>query len=289
MAARLDARTAVAAPAHGLPLTRIRPTRGWAPVGLRELWRYRELLYFLSWRDVKARYKQTMLGVAWAIIQPFCTMLVFTLFFGRLVGIPSEGLPYPLFAYTALVAWNFFAGGLDKASSSLVVGSNLITRVYFPRLTMPLGAVVSGIPDLALALVVVLGMMVYYGVWPSPTLLVLPLFVLLAFVAALGPALWLSALYVQYRDIRHVVPFLTQLWLFSTPVAYPSTLVPESWRVVYGLNPMVAVVEGFRWALVGTPGPSGPVLVASCVVALTVLVGGAFYFRRMESTFADVV
>jgi lipopolysaccharide transport system permease protein len=268
----------------------IEPSRGWVPIKLAELWQYRELLYFLSWRDVKARYKQTALGVAWAIVQPFCTMVVFSLFFGRLAGVPSDGIPYPVFAYAALVPWNFFANGLDKASTSLVVGSNLITKVYFPRLAMPVAAVVSGVVDFVLAFVVLVGMMLFYDLVPSIKIVVLPLFLLLALVTALGTALWLSALYVQYRDIRHVVPFLIQLWLFSTPVAYPSSLLSSpTWRFVYGLNPMVGVIDGFRWALLGTTAAPGLMLVASSVVAVAVLIGGALYFRRMEKNFADVV
>jgi lipopolysaccharide transport system permease protein len=272
-----------------MPFVRIQPSRGWVALQLGELWAYRELLYFLSWRDVKARYKQTALGVAWAILQPFCTMVVFSLFFGQLVKVPSDGFPYPIFAYAALVPWNFFANGLDKASSSLVLQANLIKKVYFPRIAMPIAAVVSGIIDFALAFIVLVGMMLYYGLVPSVKVLVLPLFVLLAFVTALGAALWLSALYVQYRDIRHVVPFLTQLWLFSTPVAYPSSLLTEPWRAVYGLNPMVAVVEGFRWALLGSETAPGPMVLVSVAVAIIMLSGGALYFRRMEKNFADVV
>jgi lipopolysaccharide transport system permease protein len=271
-----------------LPWIHITPSQGWVPIRLAELWQYRELLYFLSWRDVKTRYKQTALGVAWAIIQPFFTMLVFSLFFGRLANIPSDAIPYPIFAYAALVPWNFFANGLAQASTSLVLGSTIITKVYFPRLAMPIAAVLSGLVDFALAFVVLLGMMLYYGLLPSPKVVLLPLFLALALVTSLGAALWLSALYVQYRDIRQVVPFLVQLWLFSTPVAYPSSLLSEPWRTVYGLNPMVGVVEGFRWVLLGTAAP-GPMVLVSTLVALAVLVGGAFYFRRMEKTFADVV
>jgi lipopolysaccharide transport system permease protein len=275
-------------PRDDVPWIHIAPSHGWVPIRLAELWQYRELLYFLSWRDVKTRYKQTALGVAWAIIQPFCTMIVFSLFFGRLANIPSDAIPYPIFAYAALVPWNFFANGLTQASTSLVLGSTIITKVYFPRLAMPIAAVLSGIVDFVLAFVVLLGMMLYYGLLPSPKVVLLPFFLVLALITSLGASLWLSALYVQYRDIRQVVPFLVQLWLFSTPVAYPSSLLSEPWRTVYGLNPMVGVVEGFRWVLLGTPAP-GPMLLVSCLVALAVLVAGAFYFRRMEKTFADVV
>jgi lipopolysaccharide transport system permease protein len=275
-------------PREDVPWIHIKPSHGWVAIRLAELWQYRELLYFLSWRDVKTRYKQTALGVAWAIIQPFFTMIVFSLFFGRLANIPSDNIPYPIFAYVALVPWNFFANGLAQASTSLVLGSTIITKVYFPRLAMPIAAVLSGVVDFALAFVVLLGMMLYYGVVPTPKIVLLPLFLTLALITSLGVALWLSALYVQYRDIRQVVPFLVQLWLFSTPVAYPSSLLSEPWRTVYGLNPMVGVVEGFRWVLLGTAAP-GPVILVSTLVALAVLIGGAFYFRRMEKTFADVV
>jgi lipopolysaccharide transport system permease protein len=271
-----------------VPWIHITPSHGWVPIRLAELWQYRELLYFLSWRDVKTRYKQTALGVAWAIIQPFFTMVIFSLFFGRLANIPSDNIPYPIFAYVALVPWSFFANGLAQASTSLVLGSTIITKVYFPRLAMPIAAVLSGVVDFALAFVVLLGMMLYYGVVPTPKIVLLPLFLALALITSLGVALWLSALYVQYRDIRQVVPFLVQLWLFSTPVAYPSSLLSEPWRTVYGLNPMVGVVEGFRWVLLGTAAP-GPMVLVSTLVALAILIGGAFYFRRMEKTFADVV
>jgi lipopolysaccharide transport system permease protein len=282
------AETTLAPSRDDVPWIHITPSHGWVPIRLAELWQYRELLYFLSWRDVKTRYKQTALGVAWAIIQPFFTMVIFSLFFGRLANIPSDNIPYPIFAYVALVPWSFFANGLTQASTSLVLGSTIITKVYFPRLAMPIAAVLSGVVDFALAFVVLLGMMLYYGVVPTPKIVLLPVFLALALITSLGVALWLSALYVQYRDIRQVVPFLVQLWLFSTPVAYPSSLLSEPWRTVYGLNPMVGVVEGFRWVLLGTAAP-GPMVLVSTLVALAILIGGAFYFRRMEKTFADVV
>jgi lipopolysaccharide transport system permease protein len=255
---------------------------------LSELWEYRELLYFLTWRDVKVRYKQTALGAAWAIIQPFFTMVVFSIFFGRLAGIPSDGIPYPIFSYTALLPWTFFANGLSQASNSLVGSVNLITKVYFPRLVMPLSAVLGGLLDFAIAFVVLLGMMVFYGVWPTTATVWLLPFLLLALVTALGASLWLSALNVQYRDVRYAVPFLTQFWLFATPIAYPSSLLSAPWRTLYGLNPMVGVVEGFRWALLGSR-PPGPMLGVSAAAAVLLLVSGAYYFRRMEKTFADVV
>jgi lipopolysaccharide transport system permease protein len=241
------------------------------------------------WRDLKVRYKQTILGVAWAVLQPLLTMLVFALFFGRLAKVPSDGVPYSLFAYTALVPWTFFATGLATASNSLVGSANLITKVYFPRLTIPLATVVAGLVDFALAFPLLFGLMAYHGVWPTANVIWLPAFIALAFATALGVGLWLSALNVQFRDVRHAVPFLTQLWMFATPIAYPSSLLPEKWRALYALNPMVGVVEGFRWALLGTDTRPGVMVGVSAVAAVVLLVGGAFFFRRMERTFADVV
>ena len=271
------------------PVIRIEPSRGWVSLKLHELWEYRELLYFLTWRDIKVRYKQTVLGAAWAIIQPFFTMVVFSLFFGRLAGIPSDGVPYPIFSFAALVPWTFFANGLNQSSNSLVSSASLITKVYFPRLAVPIATVFSGVVDFALAFFVLLGMMLYYGVIPTVNALWIPLFFLLALTTSLGVGLWLSALNVEFRDVRYVVPFLTQFWMFSTPIAYPSSLLSEPWRTLYGLNPMVGVVEGFRWALLGTETAPGPSIVASSFMALALLVGGLFYFRRMEKTFADIV
>jgi lipopolysaccharide transport system permease protein len=298
-----------------LPTIVIQPTRGWAGLRLRELWEYRELLYFLVWRDIKVRYKQTLLGAAWAVIQPFMTMVVFSIFFGRLAGVPSDGIPYPIFAYSALVVWTFFANGLGTAADSLVASSNLLKKVYFPRLIIPISGVLNGLPDFGIAFVVLLGMMLFYGVAPIPAAVIwLPIFLLLAFVTALGAGLWLSAFNVQYRDVRYILPFLIQLLLFATPIAYPASLLPESLRALYGLNPMVGVVEGFRWALLSgtelatnafhrlpladsalnwaaqTAGsPPGLMTVISAGVALILLVTGALYFRRVERTFADLV
>ena len=272
-----------------LPRLRIAPSRGWVPLKLSELWEYRELLYFLIWRDIKVRYKQTALGASWAIIQPFMTMVVFSLFFGHLGKMPSDGLPYPIFTFAALVPWAFFANGLNQSSNSLVGSSNLITKVYFPRLIVPLASVFSGIVDFLVAFGVLLGMMLYYGLVPTLNILWLPLYVLLALVTSLGVGLWLSALNVEYRDVRYIIPFITQFWLFATPIAYPSSLLPEPWRTIYGLNPIVGVVEGFRWALLRTNSAPGPIVAVSASAAVLILVSGAFYFRRMEKTFADIV
>ena len=271
------------------PRILIQPSRGWVPLRLKELWEYRELLYFLVWRDVKVRYKQTVLGATWAIIQPFFTMVVFSIFFGRLAGIPSDGLPYPIFAYCALLPWQLFSHAMTESGNSLVANQNLITKVYFPRLVIPLSAVLAGLVDFGVAFLVLLGMMAYYGMAPTMAVATLPLFILLAIATALAVGLWLSALNVQYRDVRYTIPFLTQFWLFATPIAYPSSLVPEGWRVLYGLNPMAGVVEGFRWALLGTRNAPGPMLAVSIAVVVALLIGGLYYFRRMEKTFADVV
>jgi lipopolysaccharide transport system permease protein len=272
-----------------IPLIRIEPSRGWVSLRLRELWEFRELLYFLAWRDIKVRYKQTLLGAAWAILQPFFTMVIFSIFFGRLAQIPSDGMPYPIFSYAALVPWTFFANGLNQSSNSLVTGAQLIKKIYFPRLIVPVAAVLSGVVDFILAFIVLLGMMLYYGLVPTANVVWLPAFLILALITSLGVGLWLSSLNVEYRDVRHAVPFITQFWLFATPIAYPSTLLSEPWRTLYGLNPMVGVVEGFRWALLGTNTQPGAMVLASSLMALTILISGAFYFRRMEKTFADVV
>lgn len=269
--------------------TRIEPSRGRVSLRLRELWAYRELLYFLVWRDIKVRYKQTVLGAAWAVIQPFFAMVVFSVFFGKLAKIPSDGIPYPIFAYTALVPWTFFAGGLEQSSNSLVGSANLIKKVYFPRLAIPIATVLAGVVDFAIAFAVLLGMMLYYGIVPTANVVWLPFFLVLSMVTALGVGLWLSALNVEYRDVRYVVPFVTQMWLFSTPVAYPSTLLAQPWRTIYGLNPMAGVVEGFRWALLGSGSAPGPMVLASALTAAAILVSGAYHFRRMEKNFADLV
>ncbi len=271
------------------PVLVIRPTSGFVPLDLHEIWNYRELLYFLTWRDIKVRYKQTVLGIAWAVIQPLLMMIVFTLFFGRLAKIPSDGMPYPLFAFAALLPWQMFSRALTDASTSLVVNERLITKVYFPRLLVPASAVLATLVDFGIAFVLLLGMMVFYGVVPNQALVTLPLFILLALITALGVGFWLSALDAQYRDVRYTLPFLTQFWLFATPVVYPSSLVPEPWRLLYGLNPMVGVVEGFRWALLGREMPPDAMLAVSVIVSLVIFVGGLYYFSRMEKNLADVV
>ena len=274
---------------ESVQVIRIEPSKGWVALQLKELWAYRELLYFLIWRDIKVRYKQTALGATWAIIQPVFTMIVFSLFFGRLAKVPSDGIPYPIFAYAALVPWTFFSHGLSQASNSLVGSSNLLKKVYFPRLSVPIASVLSGLIDFVIAFLVLLGMMLYYGIHPTLNVIWLPFLLLLTVVTSLGVSLWLSALNVHFRDVRHVLPFLTQFWLFATPIAYPSSLLSEQWRTLYSINPMVGVVEGFRWALLGVETGPGPMIIVSSLASLALLVGGVFYFRRLEKTFADVV
>lgn len=268
---------------------RIEPSRGWVSLQLKDLWAYRELMYFFVWRDIKVRYKQTALGAAWAVIQPLFTMLIFSLFFGRLAKIPSDGIPYPLFAYAALVPWTFFAQGLTQSADSLVGQGNLIKKIYFPRLAIPLSAVSAGLVDFCISFTVLLGLMARYGVRPSRHVIWLPCLLLLAFVTSLGAGLWLSALNVRFRDVKYALPFVVQFWMFATPIAYPSTLLHGPWRTIFALNPMVGVAEGFRWALLGAKTAPGPMLLASALAALVVLVGGAFNFRRMEKSFADLV
>jgi lipopolysaccharide transport system permease protein len=272
-----------------MPVTVVTPSQGWVALQLSKVWEYRELLYFLTWRDIKVRYKQTVLGVAWAIIQPFCTMVVFSIFFGRLANIPSDGVPYPLFSYAALVPWTFFAHGLSQSSDSLVASANLLKKVYFPRLIIPIAAIFASAVDFVLAFIVLLVMMLFYGITPTVRVLWLPCFLLLALTTSLGVGLWLSAMNVQFRDVRYTVPFLTQFWLFATPIAYPSSLLSEPWRTLYSINPMVGVVESFRWALLGAATAPGPMVIVSSLASLALLVSGLFYFRRMEKTFADVV
>ncbi|MBC7250176.1 MAG: ABC transporter permease [Anaerolineae bacterium] len=288
-----EVETAIAPTTSGLestPVIRIEPSRGWVSLKLRELWEYRELLYFFIWRDIKVRYKQTVLGAAWAIIQPFFTMVVFSVFFGKLARMPSDGIPYPIFSYAALVPWTFFANGLRQASQSMVSHASMIRKVYFPRLALPIARVLAGLLDFALAFLVLWGMMLAYGITPTANVLWLPLLLLLAVVTSLGAGLWLSAMNAQFRDVGYAVPFIIQFWMFATPIAYPSSLIEAPLlRMLYGINPMTGVVEGFRWALLGVETAPGPMIVASSLAAVGLLFSGAFYFRRMEKTFADVV
>ena len=271
------------------PQTVIIEPRGRLQLRLSEVWEYRDLLYFLIWRDIKVRYKQTALGALWAILQPLLATIVFTLFFGRLAKIPSDGVPYPVFAYVALVPWQLFAYSLTESSNSLVTNQNLIRKVYFPLLVIPLSTVVVGLVDFAIAFLLVIAMLFENLIVPGASIALLPVFLLFAVVTALAIGFWLSALNIQYRDIRYTIPFLTQLWMLATPVAYPSSLIPERWRSLYGLNPMAGVVEGFRWALLGKAGNPGPLIWVSAAVVLLLLISGLAYFRRMESSFADIV
>jgi len=267
----------------------IEPQRGWTSLKLGELWEYRELLYFLAWRDIKVRYKEAALGASWAILQPLLTMLIFSLFFGRLAKVPSDGIPYPLFSFTALVPWTFFVMAVQQSSNSVVGSANLISKVYFPRLAIPVATVLAAVVDFGISFVVLLGMMIYYRRMPTIHALYVPFFVLLAFLASLGVGLWLSALNVKYRDIRYVVPFLLQFWMFASPIVYPTSMLPARYRTLYALNPMVGVVDGFRWALLGSQTAPGPVIAVSAAATILFLLGGALYFRRMEAQFADVV
>lgn len=271
------------------PFYRIAPPRGLLDLNLREVWNYKGLLYFFVWRDIKIRYKQTAIGAAWAIIQPLMTMVIFSLFFGKLARMPSEGLPYPIFYYAALLPWTYFSGALQNATNTIVENQRVVTKVYFPRLVLPLSAVLSGLLDLGISFTIFIALMLYYRIHFSWAILLLPGFLLLAVATALGVGLWFSALNAIYRDIRYVMPFLVQLWLFGSPVAYPSSLVPERWRWLYGLNPMTGVIEGFRWALTGHGKPPGGLMLASIGIVAVILCAGLVYFQRMETTIADVV
>jgi lipopolysaccharide transport system permease protein len=268
----------------------IEPMRGWVPVNLRELWQYRELLVFFIWRDLKVRYKQTVLGVVWVILQPVMTMIVMSVVFGKMARIPSEGIPYPIFAYTALLPWTFFSGGLSRAAGSMVSSANLVQKIYFPRLILPIAAVVDGIVDFLLAFIILIGMMVYYNMYPKVSMvwLLIPL-LFLSMLAALGIGLWMAAFNVRYRDIRYIVPFMTQFWMYITPVVYPASLVGHSWKMVYSLNPMVGVINGFRWVLLNRGPSPGITIWISVIVSIVAVISGAMYFRRMEKTFADVI
>lgn len=271
------------------PVTVIRPPKGWTPINLRELWAYRELLYFFTWRDIKVRYKQTVIGFAWAVIQPLFMMIVLSLFFGTLAKVPSEGIPYPLFSYAALLPWTLFANGVTRASNSLVQDTNLIQKIYFPRMLMPLSGILSPLADFVFAFIILIGLMFYFGYPPGLLMFWMLLFLLLELMLALGIGLWLSAINVEYRDVAYVVPFLIQLGLFASPVVYSTTFVPQRFQAAFGLiNPMSGIIEGFRWAILGTEPPSH-LIVASAAIIVVVLISGAFYFRRREKAFADVV
>jgi len=271
------------------PVLRIAPVAHWWALPFGELWDFRELLYFFIWRDIKVRYKQTAIGAAWAVLQPFLTMLIFSLFFGKLARIPSQGLPYPIFYYSALLPWMYFAAALQNATNTIVENQRLITKVYFPRLDLPLSSVLSGLVDFGISFLMFVAMMVYYGIRPTPALLWLPAFLLFAVLTALGVGLWLAALNAMYRDVRYVLPFLVQFWMFASPVAYPASLVPAKWRWLYGLNPMAGVIEGFRWSLTGNGEAPGRLVFISAVAVLAVLLGGIAYFQKMETVIADVV
>ncbi len=273
----------------GTPTIRIEPPKGLASLNLKDVWEYRELLYFLTWRDIKVRYKQSVLGVGWALLQPLLTMIIFTFVFGRFAGVPSDGMPYPLFSLAALLPWQYFASAVGRSGVSLVNSANLITKVYFPRLIVPLSAALAPAVDFAITLTMLCALMFYYGVAPTANVVFLPAFLLLAFTAAMAVSLWLSALNVRYRDVGYVIPFMVQIWMFISPVAYPSSLVPEQWRFLYALNPMAGVIEGFRWALFGKGQAPDAVVGLSVAVTLVVLLGGLFFFQKIEQTFADVV
>jgi homopolymeric O-antigen transport system permease protein len=272
-----------------LPIIRISSSTNWIALRLRELWDYRELLYFFVWRDVKVRYKQTAIGAAWAIIQPLLTVVAFTVIFDQFAKMPSDGLPYPVFSYAALLPWNYFASSLNRSIGSVVEGANLITKVYFPRLLLPISATVSGLIDFTISFIFLLLMIAWYGIIPTWGALLLPCFILLAMLTALSVGLWLSVLNVRYRDVGQAIPFLIQIWLFASPVAYPVSVVPDKWRALYSLNPLAGVIEGFRWALLGKQAPDIGSMVTSIAVVLVLLVGGLVFFKRMENTFADVV
>ncbi len=276
-------------PIADISVIRIEPSRSWLSLNLREFWAYRELLYFLAWRDVKVRYKQTAIGIGWTILQPLLTMVIFTLVFGKLAKVPSDGLPYPVFAYTALLPWNLFAGALNRCTVSLVGSANLITKVYFPRLIVPASATMSAVIDFAISFAFLLLMMLWFHIVPTRGAIALPIFLVLTLTTVLAVGLWLSALNVRYRDVGHAIPFLIQIWMFLSPVAYPASLVPERWQILYSLNPMVGVIEGFRWALLGKKPPDFMLIAVSTAVVAALLFGGLIYFRRIERTFADVV
>ncbi len=278
-----------APPPRVAPIYKLQPTKGWVRLDFKEMWSYRELLYFLTWKEVKVRYQQTIMGIAWAIMQPAFSMIVFTIFFGKIAKMPSDGIPYPLFSYTALLPWTFFTSGVSKSANSLVGESQLLKKVYLPRLFLPLSKNISCLVDFAMAFLVMIGLFFYYDVSLTANLLWLPVFIVLAFFASFGVGLLLSALNAQFRDVRYIIPFLIQMWLFITPVVYPSSMLPAKFKLVYSLNPMVGVVDGFRWALLGVGHSPGLTVFTSFVVTAIIFVIGLYYFNVMEKTFADVV
>ena len=271
------------------PATTIKQASKWPTINFRELWAYRELLFILAWRDISVRYKQSVVGIGWAILQPLLMMIIFTIVFGKFANLPSEGIPYPIYTFCALLPWNYFAGSLTGSSNSLVGSANLVTKVYFPRLVLPLSKVFGGLIDFGIGFIILLGMMVWYGVTPTVGILFLPLFLLVAMLASLGVGLWLTAINVKYRDVVFVVPFLVQFWMYASPVAYSATIVPEKYQWIYGLNPMVGIIEGFRWAMLGTVSPNFGIMLVSLVGILVILISGLFYFKKMEKTFADII
>ncbi len=272
-----------------VPVVLIQPHNGWLRFDLAALYRYRELLYFLTWRDVIVRYKQAAVGVAWAVLQPLLTMVVFTVIFGRFAKMPSDNLPYPIFAFTALLPWNYFAQAIGRSGTSLVSNANLVSKVYFPRLVIPISGAIAPLVDFVISFVILLGMMAWYGIAPTWGVLALPLFTLLAVVTAVAVSLYLAALNVKYRDVGHAIPFLVQFWMYASPVVYSVSIIPEKWRLLYSLNPMVGVIEGFRWALLGKEQPDFAVMAMSTIVVAILLVGGLVYFKRTERVFADII
>lgn len=273
---------------ENLPVMIIRPSKGWIPHDLKELWDYRDLIYFFSWRDIKLRYKQTALGFSWAIIQPFLAMVVFTLFFGNLAKVPSDGVPYPIFAYAALLPWTLFSEGMTRSTNSMVLNSNIIKKVYFPRLILPISGILSPIVDFVIAFTILVGMIIYYGIYPTMNVIWLPAFLLLAIITSLGIGIWLTALNAMYRDFQYIVPFLVQIWMYASPVVYSASIVPSKYQILYALNPMAGVIEGFRWAILGTEAPSIIILV-SALISILLLVTGVLYFTHIEKTLSDVV
>ncbi len=271
-------------------LVTIKPVKGWVPLNLKDLWHYRELIYFLTWRDLKVRYKQSVLGVLWALLKPFMNMVVFTIFFGQLAKVPSDGIPYPIFSYTGLLPWGFFAAALEVSARSMLQSGGMVSKIYFPRIIVPLSSVFANLVDFLIAFTILIGMMIYYQITPTINTLWLPVFILLAMITAIGVGLWFSALLVMYRDVNYLLPFITEIWKFVSPVVYSATMIPEKWQWLYSINPMAGVVSGFRWALLGQPETiSVPSLAISAGISLLIFISGLYFFRRMERIFADMI